>query len=178
MRTSFHHQPEAQHPNFPLSTSRQADNPSYRGRRGPTDPAGCRPLRGGQDRYPRCEHHHVSGHDGARSPGDRMPRVILFANDEWHPETQWLLRATDLTLVRRERSFIRSLWARSDDTARARQRPAHRHGRSPVIPHGQGRMDHAALHHRCARWLGIVRSSRGARLSVYQIQQAAVVGHD
>jgi hypothetical protein len=26
MRTSFHHQPEAQHPNFPLSTSRQADN--------------------------------------------------------------------------------------------------------------------------------------------------------
>src|SRR5262245_50073274 len=25
MRTSFHHQPEAQHPNFPPSTSRQAD---------------------------------------------------------------------------------------------------------------------------------------------------------
>jgi hypothetical protein len=27
MRTSFHHQPEAQHPNFSLSTSRQADYP-------------------------------------------------------------------------------------------------------------------------------------------------------
>ena len=27
MRTSFHHQPEAQHPNFPLSTSWQADYP-------------------------------------------------------------------------------------------------------------------------------------------------------
>jgi hypothetical protein len=27
MRTSFHHQPEAQHPNFPLSTSGQADYP-------------------------------------------------------------------------------------------------------------------------------------------------------
>jgi hypothetical protein len=25
MRTSFHHQPEAQHPNFPLSTSWQAE---------------------------------------------------------------------------------------------------------------------------------------------------------
>src|SRR5215831_13586260 len=31
MRTSFHHQPEAQHPNFPLSTSRQADYPIFRG---------------------------------------------------------------------------------------------------------------------------------------------------
>src|SRR5262249_446197 len=30
MRTSFHHQPEAQHPNFPLSTSRQADYPIFR----------------------------------------------------------------------------------------------------------------------------------------------------
>ena len=29
MRTSFHHQPEAQHPNFPLSTSRQADYPIF-----------------------------------------------------------------------------------------------------------------------------------------------------
>jgi hypothetical protein len=29
MRTSFHHQPEAQHPNFPLSTSGQADYPIY-----------------------------------------------------------------------------------------------------------------------------------------------------
>jgi transposase len=27
MRTSFHHQPEAQHPNFPLSTSRQGRLP-------------------------------------------------------------------------------------------------------------------------------------------------------
>ena len=27
MRTSFHHQPEAQHPNFPLSVSWQADYP-------------------------------------------------------------------------------------------------------------------------------------------------------
>jgi hypothetical protein len=31
MRTSFHHQPEAQHPNFPLSTSGQADYPIFRG---------------------------------------------------------------------------------------------------------------------------------------------------
>jgi hypothetical protein len=30
MRTSFHHQPEAQHPNFPLSTSWQADYPIFR----------------------------------------------------------------------------------------------------------------------------------------------------
>src|SRR5262249_14287090 len=30
MRTSFYHQPEAQHPNFPLSTSRQADYPIFR----------------------------------------------------------------------------------------------------------------------------------------------------
>jgi hypothetical protein len=29
MRTSFHHQPEAQHPNFQLSTSREADYPIY-----------------------------------------------------------------------------------------------------------------------------------------------------
>ena len=29
MRTSFHHQPEAQHPNFPLSTSWQADYPIF-----------------------------------------------------------------------------------------------------------------------------------------------------
>ena len=29
MRTSFHRQPEAQHPNFPLSTSWQADYPIY-----------------------------------------------------------------------------------------------------------------------------------------------------
>jgi len=29
MRTSFHHQPEAQHPNFPLSVSWQADYPIY-----------------------------------------------------------------------------------------------------------------------------------------------------
>jgi len=29
MRTSFHHQPEAQHPNFPLSTSGQADYPIF-----------------------------------------------------------------------------------------------------------------------------------------------------
>jgi len=31
MRTSFHHQPEAQRPNFPLSTSWQADYPIFRG---------------------------------------------------------------------------------------------------------------------------------------------------
>jgi hypothetical protein len=30
MRTSFHHQPEAQHPNFQLSTSWQADYPIFR----------------------------------------------------------------------------------------------------------------------------------------------------
>ena len=31
MRTSFHHQPEAQHPNFQLSTRWQADYPIFRG---------------------------------------------------------------------------------------------------------------------------------------------------
>jgi hypothetical protein len=31
MPTSFHHQPEAQHPNFQLSASWQADYPIYRG---------------------------------------------------------------------------------------------------------------------------------------------------
>jgi hypothetical protein len=31
MRTSFHHQPEAQHPNFQLSTSWQADYPTIGG---------------------------------------------------------------------------------------------------------------------------------------------------
>ena len=31
MRTSFHHQPEAQHPNFQLSTSWSADYPIFRG---------------------------------------------------------------------------------------------------------------------------------------------------
>jgi hypothetical protein len=30
MRTSFHHQPEAQHPNFQLPTSWQADYPIFR----------------------------------------------------------------------------------------------------------------------------------------------------
>ena len=34
MRTSFHHQPEAQHPNFLLSTTRQPDYPIYRGKTG------------------------------------------------------------------------------------------------------------------------------------------------
>jgi hypothetical protein len=34
MRTSFHHQPEAQHPNFQLSTSCQADYPIFRGKSG------------------------------------------------------------------------------------------------------------------------------------------------
>src|SRR5262245_29517181 len=29
MRTSFHHQPEAQHPNFPLNASRQAHFPIF-----------------------------------------------------------------------------------------------------------------------------------------------------
>jgi len=35
MRTSFHHQPEAQHPNFQLSTSWQADYPIHWGMSGP-----------------------------------------------------------------------------------------------------------------------------------------------
>jgi hypothetical protein len=34
MRTSFHHQPEAQHPNFPLSASWRADYPIFRGKNG------------------------------------------------------------------------------------------------------------------------------------------------
>jgi hypothetical protein len=34
MRTSFHHQPEAQHPNFPLSVSWQADYPIFWGQSG------------------------------------------------------------------------------------------------------------------------------------------------
>jgi hypothetical protein len=34
MRTSFHHQPEAQHPNFQLSTSWPADYPIYWGKTG------------------------------------------------------------------------------------------------------------------------------------------------
>jgi hypothetical protein len=34
MRTSFHHQPEAQHPNFQLLTSWQADYPIFRGQSG------------------------------------------------------------------------------------------------------------------------------------------------
>jgi hypothetical protein len=40
MRTSFHHQPEAQHPNFPLSTSRQADYPIFWGQSGHTQAFG------------------------------------------------------------------------------------------------------------------------------------------
>jgi hypothetical protein len=32
MRTSFHHQPEAQHPNFQLSTRWQADYPIFWGK--------------------------------------------------------------------------------------------------------------------------------------------------
>jgi hypothetical protein len=36
MRTSFHHQPEAQHPNFQLSTSWQADYPIFWGKSGHT----------------------------------------------------------------------------------------------------------------------------------------------
>jgi hypothetical protein len=32
MRTSFHHQPEAKHPNFQLPTSWQADYPIFRGK--------------------------------------------------------------------------------------------------------------------------------------------------
>src|SRR5262249_15570246 len=35
-RTPFHHQPEAQTPNFPLSTSRQADYPIFRAQTGKT----------------------------------------------------------------------------------------------------------------------------------------------
>src|SRR5258707_11568868 len=34
MRTSFHHQPEAQHPNFQLSTRWSADYPIFRGQSG------------------------------------------------------------------------------------------------------------------------------------------------
>jgi hypothetical protein len=34
MRTSFHHQPEAQHPNFQLVTSWQADYPIFWGQSG------------------------------------------------------------------------------------------------------------------------------------------------
>ena len=37
MRTSFHHQPEAQHPNFPLSASWQADYPIFGWRIQPID---------------------------------------------------------------------------------------------------------------------------------------------
>jgi hypothetical protein len=37
MRTSFHHQPEAQHPNFQLSTSWQADYPIFWQPLGPRD---------------------------------------------------------------------------------------------------------------------------------------------
>jgi hypothetical protein len=33
MRTSFHHQPEAQHPNFQLPTRWQADYPIFRANR-------------------------------------------------------------------------------------------------------------------------------------------------
>ena len=43
MRTSFHHQPEAQqHPNFPLSTSGQADYPIFR--TGLIESGACRPI--------------------------------------------------------------------------------------------------------------------------------------
>jgi hypothetical protein len=41
MRTSFHHQPEAQHPNFPLSTSRQADYPIFGAERSPSTESGA-----------------------------------------------------------------------------------------------------------------------------------------
>jgi hypothetical protein len=34
VRTSFHHQPEAQHPNFQLSTTWQADYPIFREKSG------------------------------------------------------------------------------------------------------------------------------------------------
>jgi hypothetical protein len=34
LEASFHHQPEAQHPNFQLSTSWQADYPIFRGKSG------------------------------------------------------------------------------------------------------------------------------------------------
>jgi hypothetical protein len=40
MRTSFHHQPEAQHPNFQLSTSWQADYPIFGRRSGHAATAG------------------------------------------------------------------------------------------------------------------------------------------
>ena len=40
MRTSFHHQPEAQHPIFQLSTSWQADYPIFRGQSGHAAMAG------------------------------------------------------------------------------------------------------------------------------------------
>ena len=42
MRTSFHHQPEAQHPIFQLSTSWQADYPIFRAKR--TSASDCLPI--------------------------------------------------------------------------------------------------------------------------------------
>jgi len=44
MRTSFHHQPEAQHPNFPPSTSRQADYLIFTPKSGQTGEGSTCPL--------------------------------------------------------------------------------------------------------------------------------------
>jgi hypothetical protein len=52
LRTSFHHQPEAQHPNFPLSTSEQADYPIFQGQSGlGTDWLLIRKMNGRPDRH-------------------------------------------------------------------------------------------------------------------------------
>jgi hypothetical protein len=72
MRTSFHHQPEAQHPNFPLSTSRQADYPIFRGKSGremlavrlshfgpTTDLSVGASFRSGDDRNLGCQRFHA-----------------------------------------------------------------------------------------------------------------------
>ena len=59
MRTSFHHQPEAQHPIFQLSTSWQADYPIFRGQKQKTFARLSLPLlnpeaddRGGSNQHP------------------------------------------------------------------------------------------------------------------------------
>src|ERR1700757_1232650 len=63
MRTSFHHQPEAQHPNFPLSVSWQADYPIFRGEPDIAGDVGT----SGKNTGPRREHPQLS--DAARNPG-------------------------------------------------------------------------------------------------------------
>ena len=65
MRTSFHHQPEAQHPIFQLSTSWQADYPIFRGKADmPQGPAASRSD----------ENDAV---DGAHSAASKCHRVVV-----------------------------------------------------------------------------------------------------